>query len=75
MEIVHQYYKGAIDGLTVLVQINPESMKGIELVIDENGHVLKTDRELDEDVYDDLAEDGFIESSALEFNLYLKGVY
>ena len=74
METIHMYFKGAIDGLTVLVQINPESLKGLELVIDEDGRVVKTDRELDEDVYDDLAEDGFVESSALEFNLYLKGV-
>ena len=74
METIHQYYKGAIDGLTVLVQVNPETLQGLELLIDENGQVVKTERELDEEIYDDLAEDGFEESSALEFNLYLKGV-
>ena len=74
MEVIHQYYKGTTDGLTVLVQVDPETFKGLELVIDEEGRVVKTERDLDEEIYDDLAEDGFEESSALEFNLYLKGV-
>lgn len=43
-------------------------------MIDENGQVVKTERDLDEEIYDDLVEDGFITSSALEFNLYLKGI-
>jgi len=74
METIHQYYKGEIDGLKVLVQVDPEQLTGLELIINEEGDVVKTKRKFDKEIYDDLAEDGFIQSSALEFNLYLKGI-
>ncbi|MDH5476676.1 MAG: hypothetical protein OEX22_13345 [Cyclobacteriaceae bacterium] len=72
--IIHQYYKGEFEGIKVLVQINPESLRGVELVIDTANNIKKTKRVFDTDIYDDLAADNFIESSALEFNLYLKGL-
>ena len=74
METIHQYYKGEIDGLKVLVQVDPEQLTGLELIINEEGDVVKTKRKFDKEIYDDLAEDGFVKSSALEFNLYLKGI-
>lgn len=74
METIHKYFKGDIDGLKVLVQVDPELLSGLELIINEEGDVVKTKRKFDKEIYDDLAEDGFVQSSALEFNLYLKGI-
>ena len=74
METIHQYYKGKTDGLLVLVQVDPEQLTGLELVINEEGDVVKTKRKFDKTIYDDLAEDGFENSSALEFQLYLNGI-
>ncbi|MDH5475713.1 MAG: hypothetical protein OEX22_08495 [Cyclobacteriaceae bacterium] len=71
--IIHLYYKGEFEDLTVLVQIDPESLRGLELVIDTDNNIQKTKRIFDATIYDDLAADDFKESSALEFNLYLKG--
>lgn len=72
--IIHRYYKGEFKDITVLVQINPESLRGIELVIDTSNNIQKTKRVFDTDIYADLTADNFKESSALEFNLYLKGM-
>ena len=71
---VHKYYKKSIDGLLVLVQLDPVHLKGVELQIDPHGHVLRTEREFDEDIYEDLAIDDFETASPLEFNLYLQGL-
>ena len=70
-EIVHSYYKLATDEATILVQLNPETFEGLELIILPDGQIQKTPRVLDEDIYEDLKADGFIESGALEFQLYL----
>lgn len=73
-EIVHSYFKLTTEEATILVQLNPETFEGLELIVLPDGKIQKTKRKLDEEIYDDLKEDGFVESSALEFNLYLKGV-
>ena len=56
----------------MLVQVNPESLRGLELIIHPDGKVEKTKMEFDEEIYEDLDADEFKESSPLEFNLYLK---
>ena len=66
------YFKRVFDDYTVLVQVNPESLRGTELIIHPDGKVEKTKMEFDEDIYEDLKVDEFKESSPLEFNLYLK---
>jgi hypothetical protein len=72
MDIIFKYYKRVFDDYTVLVQVNPESLRGLELIIHPDGKVEKTKMEFDEEIYEDLDADEFKESSPLEFNLYLK---
>lgn len=72
MDIINIYYKRVFDDYTVLVQVNPESLRGMELIIHPDGKVEKTKMEFDEEIYEDLKVDEFKESSPLEFNLYLK---
>lgn len=72
--IVHEYYKRQFDDFTIIVQVNPVSLRGTELTIHKNGEIEKRKLEFDEDIFDDLKEDNFEKSSALEFNLYLKGL-
>lgn len=72
--IVHSYYRKIIDKHKILVQVNPETLQGVELIIHPDGKVEKTKLKYDEDIYEDLKVDEFKESSALEFNLYLKGI-
>ena len=72
--IVHHYYKKSFDGLLILVQLNPAELTGVELIIDSNGHTVKTNRQYDSEIYGDLEEDDFVTANALEFNLYLKGL-
>jgi len=72
MDIINFYYKRVFDDYTVLVQVNPETFAGIELIIHPDGKVEKTKMTYDEDIYEDLNVDEFKESSPLEFNLYLK---
>lgn len=72
--IVHHYYKKSFDGLLILVQLDPAELTGVELIIDSNGQTVKTNRQYDSEIYDDLEEDDFVTASALEFNLYLKGL-
>ncbi|MEP2772651.1 MAG: hypothetical protein ABJH05_10910 [Fulvivirga sp.] len=71
--VVHEYFKKTFDNLTIIVQLNPVNYTGIELTI-ANGEVEKRKLEFDEDIYEDLKVDGFEQASALEFNLYLKGL-
>lgn len=73
-EIIHKYYKKVFDDYTVLVQVNPETFSGIELVIHPTGKVEKTKMCFDQEIFDDLAHDNFSEANALEFHLYLKGL-
>ena len=72
--IIHKYYKKVFDDYTVLVQVDPDAHRGMELIIHPDGKVEKTKMTFDEEIFDDLAHDGFAEASALEFNLYMKGL-
>ncbi|WOK07520.1 hypothetical protein RT717_02655 [Imperialibacter roseus] len=73
-DIIHQYYKKELEGFKILVQVNPESFRGTELIVHANGQIEKTKRVFDKDIFEDLAADEFKEGSPLEFNLYLKGL-
>jgi hypothetical protein len=72
--IVHQYFKKELDEFMILLQVDPINFKGLELIKYKNGRIEKTSRQLDEDIFEDLAADGFTSSSPLEFNIYLKGL-
>ena len=72
--IVHQYFKKELDGLIVLVKVNPIQLKGTELRVNADGKIESRTLEFDEGILDDLTVDGFEEASPLEFNLYLSGL-
>ncbi len=73
--MIHEYFKKEVDGAKILVQINPDSLYGLELIVHPDGSVDKTKRQFESDIYEDLAEDEFDIASPLEFNLYLKGIF
>lgn len=66
-----QYFKRVFDDYQVLVQVNPDTYTGIELIVHPDGKIEKTEMEFDEEIFDDLAEDNFIHCNVLEFQLYL----
>lgn len=72
--IVQQYFKRVFDDYIVLVQVNPATYQGLELIIHPDGKVEKTKMQYDDEIFEDLAADEFEHASALEFNLYLKGL-
>ncbi|WKK83477.1 hypothetical protein QYS48_14170 [Marivirga arenosa] len=72
--VVHEYYKRVFDDYTVLVQVNPINFTGLELIIHPEGKIEKTKMEFDEHIKEDLEHDDFQSTTALEFNLYLKGL-
>ena len=72
--IVHQYYKKELEGGKILVKVNPIHFTGTELIIDISGELQSRDLEFDEQIFDDLKQDGFTEVNALEFNIYLSGL-
>jgi len=71
--IVHEYFRKEIEGLTILVRVNPILYTGTEITI-QDGVTEMREMEFDEEIMEDLKVDGFIASSALEFNLYLNGL-
>jgi hypothetical protein len=71
--IIHTYYKKVIDDVIILVRFDPETFQGMELMIGEAG-MSKRKMIFDEQIEEDLKHDGFRQSGALEFNLYLKGL-
>jgi len=73
-DIIHQYFKKEVEGAKILVQIDPESLKGVELIVRPGEKPEKTKRSFDADIFEDLAADEFVNCSPLEFNLYLKGL-
>jgi len=73
--VIHKYYKKETEEFKILVQINPESFHGLELIVFQDKSIKKTKRVFDEEIYDDLAEDEFEDCSPLEFNLNLKGIF
>lgn len=72
--IVHQYFKKEIEGVKILVKVNPILYTGSEITVDANGHAELRDLEFDEGIFEDLKADEFEEASPLEFNLYLNGL-
>ncbi|HNP18568.1 MAG TPA: hypothetical protein PKL31_09055 [Fulvivirga sp.] len=72
--MIHKYFKKEFEEFKVIVQVNPETYAGVELTIGQNGEIEKRKLQFDSKIYDDLAEDEFKASSALEFNLYLNGI-
>lgn len=72
--IIHQYFKQQFEGITIMVQVDPENFRGVELTLHPDGTVEKRKMQFDKEIFDDLAHDGFKEASALEFNLHLKGL-
>ncbi len=72
--VVHQYFKRVFDDYQVLVQVNPESLSGLELIVHPDGNIEKTKMRFDKNIFEDLDADGFESASPLEFNLYLKGL-
>ena len=71
--IVHQYFKKEADGAKILVKVSPIHLKGSEITVEKDGVQIR-DLEFDEEIFEDLKSDGFIEVNALEFNLYLSGL-
>lgn len=71
--IIHTYYKKVIDDVIILVRFDPETFRGMELMIGEEG-MSKRKMSFDEHIEEDLRHDGFQPGGALEFNLYLKGL-
>lgn len=72
--IVHQYFKKQLEGIQILVKVNPILYTGTEITIDTEGKVEVQEMEFDEEIFDDLNVDGFTACSPLEFNLYLAGL-
>jgi hypothetical protein len=72
--IVQNYFKRVFDDYVVLVQVNPATYQGIELIVHPDGKIEKTKMQYDDEIFEDLAADEFESASALEFNLYLKGL-
>ena len=72
--IVQQYFKKTIDDYAVLVQVNPATYEGVEIIVHPDGRIEKTKMQYDDEIFEDLAEDEFVAASPLEFNLYLKGL-
>lgn len=70
--IVYKYFKRVFDDYQVLVAVNPIDFTGTELIVHPGDKIEKTDIQFDEDIYEDLKVDEFKESSALEFQLYMK---
>jgi hypothetical protein len=72
--IVHQYFKREFEDMTVLVKVNPFHFRGIEITVSKQGEPEAREMEFDPEIFDDLKTDGFVEASAMEFNLYLSGL-
>ncbi|PZX48862.1 hypothetical protein [Algoriphagus chordae] len=66
-----QYFKRVFDDYQVLVQVNPETLTGIELILHPDGKIEKTEMEFDEEIFEDLAADEFIHCNVLEFQMQL----
>ena len=72
--IVHQYFKKELEGLKIIVKVNPIQLKGTEITVSSSGSVDARDLEFDETIFDDLKEDGFEKTNPLEFNLIISGL-
>lgn len=66
-----QYFKRVFDDYQVLVQVEPETFTGIELIVHPDGKIEKTEMVFDEEIFEDLAADEFIHCNVLEFQMHL----
>ena len=72
--IVHQYFRKEFEDSVVLVKVNPILFTGTEITLLKSGEVDVREMEFDQEIFEDLAADGFQEASPLEFNLYHSGL-
>ena len=73
--IVHQYFRKELEDVIILLRVNPIQLKGMEITLPKNGEQPSVrELELDQDIFEDLKEDEFVEASPLEFNLYFSGL-
>ena len=72
--IVHRYFRKKSDNGTVLIKLNPVSLKALELTLVPGDQARLRELEFEETVWDDLPTDGFEEANALEFNVYYSGL-
>jgi hypothetical protein len=72
--IVHQYFRKDFEDFKVLVKVNPIQYKGTEITIFPDREMQMRDIDFDEQIFEDLKEDGFVECNPLEFNLHLSGL-
>lgn len=72
--IVHQYFKKQLDGMQILVKVNPIHYSGTEITIEEGQAPTVRELQFDADIFEDLKADEFIVCSPLEFNLYFSGL-
>ncbi len=73
--IVHQYFRKELEDVTILLRVNPIQFKGMEITLPKNGDEPSVrELELDQDIFEDLKADEFVEASPLEFNLYYSGL-
>lgn len=72
--IVHKYFKNELEGSKILVKINPVHFTGIEMIVHKDGGLETRELEFDNEIWDDLSTDGFVEVSGMEFNLHLSGL-
>jgi hypothetical protein len=71
--IVHQYFKKEEDGVKILLQINPIHLRGHQITINQ-GVVDDEEIEFGPNIIQELKDNGYAESSPLEFNLYYTGL-
>jgi hypothetical protein len=72
--IVHRYLRKKSDTVTVLIKINPISLRGLKLTLMPGKAAELHQVDFEETIWDDLNVDGFEEANALEFNLYYSGL-
>ena len=72
--IVHQYFKKELEGVKILVRVNPVHLTGTEITLHPDGEAEVRELEFDNEIFNDLLEDGFEAASPLEFNLYWAGL-
>jgi len=73
-QTIYEYFKKELPEATILVRIHPETLEGLELIVLTSKQIQQTVRQFDDNIYHELAFDKFIDGSAMEFNLYLKGL-
>lgn len=72
--IVHQYFKKEFEEATIIVKVNPIHYTGTEITLTKDGAVEIRDMQFDQNIFEDLKADEFVEASPLEFNLYYNGL-